>query len=165
MRILQEAVVQYSTCVNHASISPDGQTLLSVGDEPEVYLHSLSSLSPPTPLHSTVTASLRSNASPPYGLIYSTSDFGYSPSEIRFSMSASKHITMRAPKPILTIPTALCDSEMTGRTRELVSCAPRSLNTQALFSTAWSGDGWKFAAGSQDGIVQVCILSQWDDAS
>lgn len=62
---------------------------------------------------------------------------------------------MRAPKQIFTIPTGLESGNASGRSKRLVSSTPRSLHTQALFSTAWSSDGWKFAAGSQDGTVQV----------
>ena len=41
-RLTQSGMLRLDAPVNHSSISPDGRTLLSVGDSPYVYLHALS---------------------------------------------------------------------------------------------------------------------------
>lgn len=41
-RIQQSGILKLDAPVNHSSISPDGRTLLSVGDSPYVHLHALS---------------------------------------------------------------------------------------------------------------------------
>ncbi|TFY83422.1 hypothetical protein EWM64_g601 [Hericium alpestre] len=41
-RISEAGTLRIDVPVNHSSISPDGRTLLSVGDSPHVYLHALS---------------------------------------------------------------------------------------------------------------------------
>lgn len=41
-RFTQSGMLRLDAPVNHSSISPDGRTLLSVGDSPYVYLHALS---------------------------------------------------------------------------------------------------------------------------
>ncbi|EGN98621.1 hypothetical protein SERLA73DRAFT_181173 [Serpula lacrymans var. lacrymans S7.3] len=84
--------------VNHSSISPDGRTLLSVGDSPQIYLHQLNG-----------------------------------GSRIKFT-------------PIMSLSVPPPDVNLHS-----------SSALAASFSTAFSGDGMKFAVASQEGVVAV-----WD---
>ncbi|KAG8824019.1 hypothetical protein FRC17_009191, partial [Serendipita sp. 399] len=117
--VRDEGIIRYNTCINHASVSPDGRILLTAGDTPHIHLHSLS------------TASRSETA----------------PLSSRFSSGTCSH------KPIHVIPTSTLEGpslswHVGGESRSSV---------EAIFSTAFSADGLKFASGSQDGIVQV-----WD---
>ena len=92
-----------------ASISPDGRTLLSVGDSPDVYLHRISG----------------------------SSRLGFAPIA---RLSLSPHIA-----------DALAASSAAAGAGAGGAAVPAS------FSTAFSGDGSKFAVASQEGVVVV-----WD---
>ncbi|KAG8847642.1 hypothetical protein FRC20_002714 [Serendipita sp. 405] len=117
--VKDEGFIRYSTCINHASVSPDGRILLTAGDTPHLHLHSLSS----TPLS------------------------GNALSSTRFSGGTCSH------KPIHVIPT----STLEGPSLSWHVGGEGRSSVEAIFSTAFSADGTKFASGSQDGIVQV-----WD---
>ncbi|KAF9001598.1 hypothetical protein BDQ17DRAFT_1426547 [Cyathus striatus] len=95
-RALREVgCVRLDVPVNHSSISPDGQTLLSVGDSSKLHLHHISGSS----------------------------------SKLTFNHLHS--IPLPPPLP------------------------PTTANLAASFSTSFSGDGLKFAVGSQEGVVAV----------
>ncbi|PVF93784.1 hypothetical protein CPB86DRAFT_86347 [Serendipita vermifera] len=132
--VREEAYAYFDTCINHASVTPDGRTLLTAGDAPFLYLHSLSSL-PPSPF-------------PPSSSNSATSNSSY-PRPIRIGYRDSS----RPLKPIHTIPT----STLSYATSEGGGWNGDDTYSEAICSTAFSEDGWKFAAGSQDGVVQV-----WD---
>ncbi|EMD33862.1 hypothetical protein CERSUDRAFT_117388 [Gelatoporia subvermispora B] len=95
--------LRLDVAVNHSSISPDGRTLLSVGDSPDVYLHRL---------------------------------------------TGGAHITC-APISTLSLSPYIQNTSFNGLS--YASTVPAS------FSTAFSGDGSKFAVASQEGVVVV-----WD---
>ncbi|KAF8983702.1 hypothetical protein BDQ17DRAFT_1377777 [Cyathus striatus] len=105
-RALREVgCVRLDVPVNHSSISPDGQTLLSVGDSSKLYLHHISGSS----------------------------------SKLTFSHLHS--IPLPPPLP------------------------PTTANLAASFSTSFSGNGLKFAVGSQEGVVAVYDVRRPDDKS
>ncbi|UZJ54355.1 hypothetical protein CBS101457_003675 [Exobasidium rhododendri] len=69
--------VEFPTCINHSSFSPDGRHLVSVGDTPEVFLYSVNPVSGDLTKIATYTAS--SDAS------FSTS---WSPDGMRFAVAS-----------------------------------------------------------------------------
>ncbi|KAJ2917337.1 hypothetical protein MD484_g3045, partial [Candolleomyces efflorescens] len=98
---LHEAgILRLDVPINHSSISPDGQSLLSVGDSNKVYIHSI-----------------RGGA----------------------TVSFSHIVTYSLPSP------------------DYSAIPSPSGSLVASFSTAFSGDGLKFAVASQEGVVAV-----WD---
>ncbi|KIM80434.1 hypothetical protein PILCRDRAFT_822564 [Piloderma croceum F 1598] len=66
--IKDAGTMHLDVAVNHSSLSPDGQTLLSVGDSPKVYLHHLSGGS-----QLTFTPITTLSLPPPDGTLYYTS--------------------------------------------------------------------------------------------
>ncbi|RXW16425.1 hypothetical protein EST38_g9430 [Candolleomyces aberdarensis] len=96
----ESGILRLDVPINHSSISPDGQSLLSVGDSNKVYIHSF-----------------RGGA----------------------SISFSHIVTYSLPPP------------------DYSAIPSPSGSLVASFSTAFSGDGLKFAVASQEGVVAV-----WD---
>ncbi|KAI0950852.1 hypothetical protein AcW1_008048 [Taiwanofungus camphoratus] len=106
-RLVDAGQLKLDVPINHSSISPDGRTLLCVGDSPDVYIHRISG----------------------------GSRISFSPIS---TLSLSAYI---AYNPIYTFSLS----------------ATSTASVPASFSTAFSGDGTKFAIASQEGVVVV-----WD---
>ncbi|CAA7269540.1 unnamed protein product [Cyclocybe aegerita] len=100
-KLAEVGAVRLDVPINHSSISPDGRTLLSVGDSNRVYFHRIAG-----------------------------------GGRITFSPITTLSIPSPDPSPSLSFPTS---------------------SLAASFSTAFSGDGSKFAVASQEGVVAV-----WD---
>ncbi|KAJ3507757.1 hypothetical protein NLJ89_g6124 [Agrocybe chaxingu] len=100
-KLAEVGAVRLDVPINHSSISPDGRTLLSVGDSNKVYFHRIAG-----------------------------------GGRITFSPITTLSIPPPDPSPLLSFPTS---------------------SLAASFSTAFSGDGSKFAVASQEGVVAV-----WD---
>lgn len=143
IRVMEEACARYNTGINHgkyqtdivlvvhsllASVSPDGRLLLTAGDTPHLHLHNLPSSS------------------------FGTKDFSFV-TEGQPTWKTRTQLDNRSyqPKPLFVIPTSGLNPSvdywhggMGGHSSQ-----------EAIFSTAFSADGLKLAAGSQDGVVQV----------
>lgn len=120
-----------------ASISPDGSTLLSCGDASAIYVHRI------MPQHN--GGSLVFEQLAKYDI----------PMPSPSSLPSPASSTLQ-PEPVPYPPYAFVDgiwvfATSYGRGRYGCIAPP------ACFSTAWSADGSKFAAASQDGVVRV-----WD---
>lgn len=130
IRVVEEACARHNTCINHASVSPDGRLLLTAGDTPHLHLHAL----PYTSFGSTDFLSVTE---------------GLSTLKTRTLLETRSY----QPKPIFVIPT----SGLNPSVDYWHAGVGGQSSQEAIFSTAFSSDGLKVAAGSQDGIVQV-----WD---
>ncbi|KJA16198.1 hypothetical protein HYPSUDRAFT_47634 [Hypholoma sublateritium FD-334 SS-4] len=111
MKLHAVGEVRLDVPVNHSSISPDGRTLLSVGDSNKIYFHQ-------------ITGGARISFQPITTLVIPPPDS----SPLAYSSSSSP-----------------------------VYPASSYTSLAAAFSTAFSGDGSKFAVASQEGVVAV-----WD---
>ncbi|KIJ66851.1 hypothetical protein HYDPIDRAFT_166309 [Hydnomerulius pinastri MD-312] len=95
--------------VNHSSISPDGRTLLSVGDSPRIYLHQLTGGS-----RITFTPIVTLNVPPPDARLYSSSlaasfSTAFSTDGMKFAVASQEGVVavwdVRSTKPMKVIQT------------------------------------------------------------
>ncbi|KAF7976957.1 hypothetical protein HWV62_5016 [Athelia sp. TMB] len=139
--IREAGVLRLRVPVNHSSISPDGRTLLSVGDDANIHLHALSGGARVSFSRITTLALPPSDATPVH-----------SPS------SSPSHLSSRPPSSVPRL-----GSTLTSPFSSSYSPYPSSYSPQyptaltASFSSAFSSDGTKFAVASQEGSVAV-----WD---
>ncbi|TDL15024.1 hypothetical protein BD410DRAFT_902795 [Rickenella mellea] len=144
-RLENVGVLKLNVPVNHTSISPDGSTILSCGDSPQIYLHRLLPSHPRTPLTFIHLATYTLPTSPLY------------PSP--FSSTTSSPPT---PNPYAAYPSSPYAPSLYSPSPSWSSWSPWSWPNpsgppSSCFSTTWSSDGSKFAVASQEGMV--CV---WD---
>ncbi|KAF8150105.1 hypothetical protein B0H34DRAFT_777129, partial [Crassisporium funariophilum] len=130
-KLAEVGVVRLDVPINHSSISPDGRTLLSVGDSNKIYFHRITG-------GSSITFSpITTLTIPPPDLT------PFSPYPSSYAPAPTYAPARTSPPPSYGYaydPTANPSSSLA-----------------ASFSTAFSGDGSKFAVSSQEGVVAV-----WD---
>ncbi|KAF8521182.1 hypothetical protein JB92DRAFT_3111342 [Gautieria morchelliformis] len=126
-RLRECGVLRLDTCVNHASISPDGRTLLCVGDTPRAYLFRII----PGAFIACEPLATYTFPMPPY----------QDPGPLVPCDDPPSYVSLRPHtyRPTIhTYPTTHC-------------CMP----ARACFATAWTSDGLKFAVAAQEGALAV----------
>ncbi|KAF8839641.1 hypothetical protein BDN67DRAFT_969753 [Paxillus ammoniavirescens] len=145
--------------INHSSISPDGRTLLSVGDSPRIYLHQLTG-GPCT----TFTPIVTLNIPPPNARLYSSSlsasfSTAFSSDGMKFAVASQEGVVavwdVRSTKPIKVIQTdktRLPAGQLgNGEANIMLSDDPWDWTRGNSKAPGWGARSVKFGAGGTHG--------------
>ncbi|KAG2083850.1 hypothetical protein BD769DRAFT_1540494 [Suillus cothurnatus] len=137
--------------VNHSSISPDGRTLLSVGDSPRIYLHSLSGSAQLT-FNRVTTLEIPSAISiHPNSLVASFST-AWSADGLKFAVACQEGVIaiwdVRSTKPLKVLHTS---RERGGGDSEWMSEDPWDWTRRASRAPGWGARSVKFGCGGVGG--------------
>ncbi|KAG2358433.1 WD40-repeat-containing domain protein [Suillus spraguei] len=135
--------------VNHSSISPDGRTLLSVGDSPRIYLHSLAGGARLT--FNRVTTLQIPSAIHPNALVASFST-AWSADGLKFAVACQEGVIaiwdVRSTKPLKVLHTS---RERGGGDSEWMSDDPWDWTRRTSRAPGWGARSVKFGCGGVGG--------------